>query len=404
MNPIIAPLLVLTIYIVVEIYVYLRLIRYAFKGEDSKSISTRRLFRSSYIFLQTISFVTAAYSLTMNGCPTSPSAFYWLSVAFTISIIIFLPTALLALFDLCSRIPVLFHHKAWMPIRKTGYIVATIAFIFLISGIFNRKRISVHTQEIEFATLPQSFDGYRIVQISDLHLVSFGSDTTFISQLVDKINLLNPDIILFTGDIVTRQADEISPFTSTLARLSARDGIYSVRGNHDYAKYIQYPHDSLRTADRHKLLTFYARTPIVLLRDSTVTIHRGSDSILISGTENIAHPPYPSFGSLHQTLNNPTAKGFRILLSHDPSFWADSIQNNPSLDIPLTLSGHTHAMQCQLLGLSPAIIRDPLWGNHYQSTDGQRHLNVNTGIGTVGPLIRIGATPQISLITLRYAR
>lgn len=346
---------------------------------------------------------TMAAFVAMGPRTSSTEQFYIQTILMTISMTVLIPSAVWVLFDMIGRVPSLWGSKPWRLVTVAARIMAAVAFVLMICGIFNHKRLTVKRLEISFSDLPASYDGLTIAHISDLHLGSMLGDTTYIARVVDRINSLAPDLIVFTGDIVSRRSDELKPFVGQLSRLHAPLGCYAVMGNHDYARYVDYDTPADRHADRLQLYDLYRRTSLTLLRDSCVTVvNAHNDTLLIAGTENISHPPFPSYGSLHDAIGPQThTEAFTIVLSHDPTMWNDSIRNAPDLRIPLTLSGHTHAMQCQMLGLTPSWIRDPLWGNLYTSADSMRRININTGIGTVGPLMRIGATPQISLITLR---
>lgn len=138
-----------------------------------------------------------------------------------------------------------------------------------------------------------------------------------------------------------------------------------------------------------------------LLLNESETLKNKGDSIVIIGVENIGDPPFKCYGSLSKSYPAASDSIVKILLSHNPAHWVDSIADNPGNNIALTLSGHTHAMQIELFGLSPATFKYKTWGGLYHDTSGQRKLYVNIGSGTVGLPMRFGATPEITLITLR---
>lgn len=267
-------------------------------------------------------------------------------------------------------------------------------------AVINRHRISVTPVELESPRWPRSFDGYKIAQISDLHVGTWGTDTTFLSKLVDNINALDPDLIVFTGDIVNRQSDEFAPMISTFSRLKAPDGVFAVMGNHDYGDYRSWPDENAHLADRTNLHNLYKLTGHRLLLNETEYITRGNDSIAVIGVENIGEPPFATYGDLGQAYADTSDSLPKILLSHNPAHWTHDIKDNPAQNIDLTLSGHTHAMQIQIAGLSPSSMRySTPWGLY---TDSLGHsLVVNRGAGTVGMPMRLGATPEITLITLR---
>ena len=266
-----------------------------------------------------------------------------------------------------------------------------------------RKSLQIKDVTVEITNLPKAFNGYRIVQFSDLHTGSFGTDDTFIRKLVAEINKIDADLVVFTGDIVNRHANEIRPFINALSEIKGRDGQFAVLGNHDYADYF-YTDSNFRENDRARLINFYSLTSFDLILDDYRTIYRGNDSIVVIGVENIGHPPFAVYGNLDIAYPNLDDNVTKILLSHDPHHWHNDIANHHNKNIALTLSGHTHAMQTCLLGWSPASLIHSEWRGLYTDMNKQHQLYVNIGIGTVGTPMRIGATPEITVITLRKKR
>ncbi|MDE6394870.1 MAG: metallophosphoesterase, partial [Duncaniella sp.] len=248
--------------------------------------------------------------------------------------------------------------------------------------------------------VPDGFDGYRIVQISDLHTGTYGSDTTFVAALVDRINTLSPDLVVFTGDIVNSRSYEITPHIATLSRLRARDGVYSILGNHDYGDYATWSSQ----ADKDESIRYLKRSQADMgwhmLNNESVILRQGTDSLALIGVENIGDAPFPIYGSLAKAYPSLNDSVFKILLTHNPAHWTDSISGH-NINVPLTLSGHTHAMQIEVAGHSPAVYRYKTWGGLYADSDSTHLLYVNIGAGTVGFPARIGAEPEITVLTLR---
>ena len=285
----------------------------------------------------------------------------------------------------------------WVPLA-----IAATVFGSMWWGTFvTRFSTNVNEVDIPLTNLPEAFNGYKIVQISDIHIASFGHDTNFIAQVVDEVNALKPDLIVFTGDIVTRKTSELQPFVSTLARLSAPDGVLAVKGNHDYGNYCHWPSEAHHQANNRLLDSLFAAMHWRLLTNASDTITRGSQFITVTGVE------YESMFAnedvfardLHKAIDIQAAKdsGCHILLYHSPQKWDQDIAALNTFN--LTLSGHTHAMQMEVLGLSPAALRYDRWAGLYQH-DGS-YLYVNRGIGTVGFPSRIGCHPEITLLTLK---
>lgn len=307
------------------------------------------------------------------------------------------------IFDILASVPMLWHGKRVKGLSKAGIAVGVLAFIVMWWGaLVNRKQICVNELTLAIDGLPESFSGYRVVQISDLHLGTFGTDTTFISKLVDKINSVNPDLVVFTGDIVNRKSEELRPFVAPLSRLDAKDGVLSILGNHDYGDYIDWASPEEKELNMEQLMDLQLEMKWELLTNSSTVIYgeQPGDSIVVIGVENWGEHPFPAYGDLTMAYSTPGDSAVKILLSHNPVHWQREIAPVDSIKIDLTLSGHTHAMQVALGSLSPAALRYETWGGLYDSPDGRRPLYVNIGAGTVGVPMRVGATPEVTVFTL----
>lgn len=318
---------------------------------------------------------------------------------------IYLPKYVITIFCLISSLPGLFGRKPLKWIAVTGYVAGALLFAGMWWGaLVNRFNIHVNEVTVDIKGLPENFDGFRIAQISDLHVGTFGTDTAFVSALVDKVNSLKPDLIVFTGDIVNRHTDELIPFVMPLSRLKSPNGVVSILGNHDYGDYHDWDDAASRDKNNADLAYLQKEMRWALLKDSFVTLHKGNDSIVVMGVENVGDKPFPVYGSLARAYHDTSDSAVKILLSHNPAHWTDEISGNPRHNIALTLAGHTHAMQIELFGISPAALRYRTWGGMYADPDSTHLLYVNIGAGTVGFPARIGATPEIALFTLRPAR
>jgi len=314
---------------------------------------------------------------------------------------VYIPKLIYVILDLIASIPLLWKRKRSKSLIISGMALAAFMFFAMWWGaLVNRFNIDVRQVEISIDGLPEAFDGYTIAQLSDLHVGSYGSDTTYLSKVIETINGLSPDIIAFTGDIVNRRSSELIPFVNTLKNLSADDGVVSILGNHDYGDYYTWHSPADKQANLDELIRMQNSMGWLMLNNQSHIIHRGNDSIVIIGVENVGDPPFRTYGDLdaaYPTLDDPLTK---ILLSHNPAHWDNDIQDSPDKNIALTLSGHTHAMQMSAFGLSPAALRYPTWSGLYHDQDGHQ-LYVNIGIGEVAIPARIGATPEITLITLK---
>lgn len=307
------------------------------------------------------------------------------------------------IFDLIASVPKLWGGKRVNGISIAGIVVGIIAFLAMWWGaLINRFQVQVNEVTIRVDGLPQSFTGYRIAQISDLHVGTFGQDTTFVRKLVETVNSQNPDLIVFTGDIVNRCSDELKPFVDALSRLDAKDGVFSILGNHDYGDYIDWPSEQDKELNMEQLMDLQLDMNWELLTNSSTVIYgdNPTDSLVIIGVENWGEPPFPTYGDLLTAYPTPGDSAVKVLLSHNPVHWQREIEPVDSLKIDLTLSGHTHAMQVAIGRVSPAALRYETWSGLYESKDGRRPLYVNIGAGAVGVPMRIGATPEVTIFTL----
>lgn len=320
---------------------------------------------------------------------------------------IYFPKLIFIIFDAIALLPKLWRGRTWKIVDAAGGVTAIALFATMWwAATINRLSVNVVDREVEVENLPESFDGYKIAQISDLHTGTYGKSNYHIQKIVDRIKALDADIVVFTGDIVNSESEELRDHVDAFSGMTAKDGCYAILGNHDYGDYHRWPSAEAKHANMDTLEALYNRTPMKLLRNETVMLHRGNDSVALIGVENIGEPPFSTYGSLtksYATLDDPTTK---ILLSHNPRHWVDSISGHKDVNVALTLSGHTHAMQIEVAGHSPASLRYKTWGGLYSDGDStlEHQLYVNIGAGTVGVPFRLGATPEITLITLRKKR
>lgn len=323
----------------------------------------------------------------------------WLMYAF---LTIFFAELIGYLIAMIGRVPRLFKKPEWPNFGAIGVVAGMAVFgIMWYDATVTRLSPRIEMVDVDIPALPQAFDGYRIVQLSDLHVGTLGSDTAFVAEIVETVNNLHPDLIVFTGDIINGRASELEKFTSILSQFKAPDGVISILGNHDYGDYSHWASEQQKLNDRAWLHTMEADMGWTLLQDSAITIKRADDAIYIVGVENIGEPPFTVYGSLKRAAATVPATGTKILLTHNPMHWNDSVKNHREMKYDLTLSGHTHAMQMRYGRWTPAKYKYPQYAGMYTDTLG-RHLYVNIGAGTVGMPARYGnANPEITLLTLR---
>lgn len=295
-----------------------------------------------------------------------------------------------------------------------GAPLSVIICLFMWWGVFfTRNEIVVEKVDVVSPRLPQAFDGYRIVQFSDAHVGTWGRDTSFVSKLVDEINSLKPDLIVFTGDIVNRETSEMEPFLGVLSGLKAPDGVYSVLGNHDYGDYMDWDFPSERDANNALMGIWQKQVGWKLMNNRRDFITHDGDSIVLIGVENWGEPPFRQYGKLsdayplsRDSVYNLNDSRFKVLLSHNPEHWNREVSKISNVD--LTLAGHTHAMQMvfRIFGYewSPSKWRYPQWKGLYERENQEgdtTRLYVNIGCGEVGIPARFGvAYPEITELTL----
>ena len=268
---------------------------------------------------------------------------------------------------------------------------------WLYGTMVERNRFRIKRTEIVSQTLPSSFAGYRVVHISDMHLMSFAGRERALQRAVDKINALEPDLIAFTGDLVTLGPEELDGLQDILSAMTAKDGVYAVLGNHDYSEYRRHDSQQARRESLEVLKRRIREMAWHLLLNENRSIVRGEDKLSVIGVENISgNRSFRTYGDFQQARIGADG-AYKILLSHDPSHWRAEVVGKS--DVDLTLSGHTHAMQISLLGWSPSsLMYDEYRGLYNQ---GEQYLYVNTGLGQTAVNARFGATPEITLITLK---
>lgn len=260
---------------------------------------------------------------------------------------------------------------------------------------FGWRHLIVRRATCTSPLLPKAFDGYKVLQLSDIHIGTYLRNRKFIDKLVRMVNEQHADLIVFTGDLVNVSAEEVIPFQHALSQIKAPDGVFSIMGNHDYCEYV--PDPTKRTIEKNQTVLKYLEGKIgwKLLLNEHVLIRRGDSEIALIGVENISRPPFPDYGDLRKAMAGLPRGMFKILLSHDPSHWRRGVLRQT--DIALTLSGHTHAGQMRVGRWSPSKAAYQEWGGKY--VEGGSMLYVSTGIGGTVPF-RLGAWPEINVITL----
>lgn len=281
--------------------------------------------------------------------------------------------------------------------------LAAIPFASILYGVIKgRYNFKVLKYTLSFDDLPEAFDGYKITQISDVHSGSF-DNAEKLDYAIDLINEQASDAILFTGDMVNNEAAEMEPWKDTFARLKARDGKFSVLGNHDYGDYIDWPTPEAKIANLDRLKEIQKEMEFKLLLNEHHYIEKDGQRLAIVGVENWGEGGFKKAGDLNKAISGLAQDDFKILMSHDPSHWEYEVKDHPE-HFHLTLSGHTHGMQFGIeipgwFKWSPVKWRYKYWAGIYE--DAKQYINVNRGFGYLAFPGRVGIWPEITVIELK---
>lgn len=314
-----------------------------------------------------------------------------------------------AVFMLCSitglGLGKLFHRKKRRAFKNYGNLIGLLCvpviwYIVLYGSFIGFNKLEVNHHTYRSPDLPEDFDGYKVVVLSDIHVGSYTKRNQYVLQrAIDSINAQRPDLIVFTGDIQNTVPQEIYQHLDILSSLKAKDGIYSVLGNHDYGDYIC-GNTARKVANCRETMSLEQQMGWTLLMNEHRVINRNKSSIIIAGMENDGDGiRFPQKGDIERTLGRKEESGMRpfvLMLEHDPSSWRRKII--PDGRAQLTLSGHTHKMQFTLFGWCPMTITGEEVTGWYK--EGQQSLFVTAGLGGLIPF-RFGATGEIVVLTLR---
>ncbi|UOE41804.1 metallophosphoesterase [Chryseobacterium suipulveris] len=282
-----------------------------------------------------------------------------------------------------------------------GLGIAGIFSTMVIDGIiFGKYRHRVRKVKLKIAGLPNSFKGYKIVQISDIHAGSFFNPEK-LRGAIDLINEQNADLVLCTGDLVNNFAEEFQRFVPLFSSIKSKDGKFSILGNHDYGDYAQWKSPQDKAQNIPNLAKYQKEAGFELLRNEHRIIEKNDEKIYILGVENWGEKPFPQYGDLDKASSGIPSEAVKILMSHDPTHFDLVVKNHPS-NVQLTLSGHTHGMQFGIdlknVRWSPVQYRYKKWADLYESE--RKYLYVNRGFGIIGFPGRVGIEPEITLFEL----
>ena len=394
-------IILLAVFLIIEIYVY----------QAIRNITTNNYIRIGYWVFTLLAYGIILYwILTFNKASRDHQQIQLMVSAMMIFV---LPKLLSVIFlligDFTRFVEFGFKYftakENYFPERRkfistTALAAAGIFSALAIDGIiFGKYRHTVRKVKLRFKNLPESFKGYKIVQISDVHSGSFFNPQK-LQKAIDLINEQDADVVLFTGDMVNNYADEFKPFIPLFKSIKAKDGKFSILGNHDYGDYIEWESKEAKEKNLDLLKQIHRNMDWHLLLDEHVVLENKNDKIALLGVQNVSfNHRFPTYGSLEKAYQGTADYPFKILLSHDPTHWDGEI-NTKYKDIDLTLSGHTHGFQfgVEIPGFrwSVAQYAYKQWAGLYQKEN--QFIYVNRGFGFLGYPGRVGILPEITLL------
>lgn len=283
-----------------------------------------------------------------------------------------------------------------------GLIIAIgFATNILLGIVQGKNELKVKKIVLQFGDLPEEFDGYSLLQFSDVHLGSFFGSKKMMKRVAQKVNDIKPSAVFFTGDLFNNYADEFNGWEDIFENISAKGRAFAILGNHDYGNYSDWPSKEKKEENFSAIVNSFEIAGFKLLRNENISLKSGTDSVFIAGVENWGHPPFPQYADLGKAMRNIPDSSFVILLTHDPSHWREVVKFNRK--IQLSLSGHTHGIQwgIKLAGItfSPAWFVRKNWSGLYE--EGNSRLYVNPGTGLIGVPWRIDMPAELTLIILK---
>lgn len=387
-------ILIILLVLLPDIYLYRRFMR----NRINKSTAILHWIISAYFL------ITSCGILFNINHVFSPTTHFKLTMFVCILGMVYATKLTFCTFDLLFFIT----KKKWRNIQYVGYGAAAIVFCLVLYAIHVGRFHFIKTEEtVEIEDLPESFDGYRILHFSDMHLGSFAHSQKRLERVFDSMAVQNPDIIVFTGDMVNNFATECNEWGYIFDKLKCKDQKLAILGNHDYGTYYDWEDDDLRSMNEMAIRQEIRDFGFKLLLNDHFFVSRGNDTIAFIGVENWGTSKHlENKADLGKAMKGTEHIKTRILLSHDPTTWPRGVRD--TTDIQLTLSGHTHGGQIGIestllnLKISPAMVMIRLWDGLYK--DEGKYIFVSRGMGCVGIPARLGISPRFTVITLKKKR
>lgn len=352
---------------------------------------------ASYLCLLAYPYISPNYKYPlMNGF------FIFFFGKLLMSLVLVLGVGGTSLYELFSKPEAGVAESRRLFIKKTSAFIGLVPLGLMSWGIFRTAgNFKVHKVRLSLKGMPDAFRGLKIVQISDIHTGSFYS-LSRMEEAVEEIAAQNPDIVVFSGDLVNNRTDESYPYIDVLSQIKAPMGVYSTLGNHDYGDYEPWATQEDKQANFQEMLDVHKKLGWQLLMNENRIFERNGEKIALLGIENWgANLRFPKYGKMNEAYAGTEAIPVKILISHDPSHWeAEVLKEYP--DISLMMAGHTHGFQfgVEIPGIkwSPSQWVYKQWGGLYN--DGDRYLYVNRGLGCIGYMGRVGIRPEITVFEL----
>lgn len=402
----------MTRFLIIVSILYVSFAVYSFQG-------VKTLFKASWVqwlYVLILAFALGYFILKINmyspGSAMKTSVAISGGVFFSFFVLVFLWSVFMLIEDVVRLVILGYnainHSAQSIPSRRKfistiGLGMAALPFGALLYGMVKgRYNYKVLRYTMEYDDLPEAFDGYQITQISDIHSGSFDNKEK-LEYAIDLINEQKSDVLLFTGDLVNNKADEMYPWKSVFSKLEAKDGMFSILGNHDYGDYIEWDSAQAKKANLEELKSLQKDIGFDLLLNESRYLKKGNDRIALVGVENWGKGGFKKAGDLKKAASAIDKNDFKILMSHDPSHWEEKVIHD-EYHYHLTLSGHTHGMQFGIeipgwIKWSPAKWRYKYWAGIYKEMG--QYINVNRGFGFLGYHGRVGIWPEITVITLK---
>jgi predicted MPP superfamily phosphohydrolase len=401
------PLIILTVVIVlVEIYTF----------QAFKTVSKSKIVRYSFLLLSVAVYINFFITILTYSRSDGQTPQFQMAMGLLLTISIPKLVVIILLFGedfyrwILKLISAISNGETKSLVGRRKFIsqlalgLAAIPFTAFIYGIIQGKyNYKVIKHQLIFDDLPEAFDGYTITQISDIHSGSF-TNKEKIQYGVDLINEQKSDLMLFTGDIVNNKADEMNDWIAIFSQLEAKEGKYSILGNHDYGDYMDWKNPEDKVKNFQDVKEVHKKIGFDLLLDEHRYLEKDGQKIALLGVENWGKG-FNQAGDLQRASANIKKEDFKILMSHDPSHWEYKVKQD-DFNYQLTLSGHTHGLQMGIeipgwFKWSPSKYVYKQWAGLYQEFG--RYINVNRGFGYHAFPGRVGIWPEITVIELKKA-